>query len=132
MARIAPGSVYLLAGRLDDANQAGSRAAALAAERGFRASEAKALRLLGEISLRLDPPLVSRAEDYYHRALELGQELGMRPLVAHCHLGLSQLYRCASKPREAKEQVEMALAMYGDMDMRFWLELAQAELDALG
>ena len=29
----------------------------------------------------------------YHEALTLSEELSMRPLAAHCHLGLSKLYR---------------------------------------
>ena len=33
------------------------------------------------------------AEGHYREALALATELGMRPLVAHCHLGLGKLYR---------------------------------------
>jgi hypothetical protein len=51
----------------------------------------------------------------------------MRPLVAHCHLGLGKLYRRSGR-REAEEHLRTAVTMYGEMDMRFWLEPAQAEL----
>ena len=56
----------------------------------------------------------------------------MRPLLAHCHLGLGRLYRQTGKRDQAREQLTTATAMYGEMDMRFWLEQAQAELSGLG
>ena len=56
------------------------------------ANEAYALRLLGEIAAQRDPPEVAPAEDYFRQALALAEELGMRPLQAHCHLGLGTLY----------------------------------------
>ena len=62
----------------------------------------------------------------------LADELGMRPLVAHCHLGLGKLYRRTGKRQEAEEHLTTAAAMYREMDMRFWLDEAEAELAALG
>ena len=55
----------------------------------------------------------------------------MRPLVAHCHLGLGKLYRRAGEGREAQEHLTAATTMYREMDMRFWLEQTEAELKAL-
>jgi hypothetical protein len=46
-----------------------------------------------------DPPDVETAESHDRQALALASELGMRPLVAHCHLGLGKLYRRTGKPR---------------------------------
>ena len=51
----------------------------------------------------------------------------MRPLVAHCHLGLGTLDRRAGKQHSALEHLATATAMYREMDMRFWLDLAEAE-----
>ena len=51
----------------------------------------------------------------------------MRPLVAHCHLGLGKLYRRTGKSEEAPEHLTTATTMYREMDMRFWLEKAEAE-----
>jgi len=56
----------------------------------------------------------------------------MRPLVAHCHLGLGKLHRRMGKREEAREHLTTATAMYREMDMRFWLEKAEAELLELG
>ncbi len=56
----------------------------------------------------------------------------MRPLAAHCHLGLGTLYRRTGKARESQEHLATAAALYRNMDMRFWLERAEADLAALG
>jgi len=60
--------------------------------------------------------------------MTLAKELGMRPLVAHCHLGLGTLYRRTAKNQEAREHLTTATTMYREMDMRFWLEQAEAEM----
>jgi tetratricopeptide (TPR) repeat protein len=80
------GEAYVLADRLEDAFKVSGRALAFAREGGQRPYEARALRLLGEITARRDPP--DRAEGHYREARALAEQLGMRPLVAHCHLGL--------------------------------------------
>jgi hypothetical protein len=46
----------------------------------------------------------------------------MRPLVAHCHLGLGKLYRRSGKGREADEHLRTATTMYREMGMTYWLE----------
>jgi hypothetical protein len=58
----------------------------------------------------------------------LADELGMRTLVAHCHLGLGKLYRRTGKRKQAQEHLTTPTTMYREMDMRFWLEQAEAEL----
>ena len=65
-------------------------------------------------------------------AMALASELGMRPLVAHCHLGVGKLYRRTGKRDQAQEHLTTATTMYREMDMRFWLEKAEPELRALG
>jgi hypothetical protein len=55
----------------------------------------------------------------------------MRPLVAHCDLGLGKLSMHTDKREQAQEHLRTATTMYRDMDMRFWLEQAEAELKAL-
>jgi hypothetical protein len=52
----------------------------------------------------------------------------MRPVVAHCHLGLGTLYRRTDKRDDAREHLTTATTMYREMDMRFWLEKAEAEM----
>ena len=63
-----------------------------------------------------------QAEGHYRDALALAEELGMRPLVAHCHLGLGKLYRRTGAREQVQEHVAMATTMYRDMGMTYWLE----------
>ena len=86
------GEAHLLAGRLEEAHALAERALALARAHQERGHQAYALRLLGEIAARREPPESEQAEAYYRQALALAEELGMRPLLAHCHLGLGTLY----------------------------------------
>src|SRR6202051_3209530 len=104
------------------------RSNSLARERGQRGYEAWALRLLGEVTARQDPP--DHAEGHYRDALALAEELGMRPLVAHCHLGLGKLSRRTGTRQQAHEHLTTAAMMYREMGMRFWLEQAEAEVRA--
>jgi hypothetical protein len=68
-----------------------------------------------------------RGEAHYRKALALAEPRGMRPLVAHCHLGLAKIYRRTDKRREATEHLTMATTLYRAMDMQFWLEQASIE-----
>lgn len=52
----------------------------------------------------------------------------MRPLVAHCHLGLGKLYRRTGQRDRAQEHLTTSTTMYREMGMTYWLEKAEAEL----
>ena len=60
--------------------------------------------------------------------MALVTELGMRPLVAHCHLGLGKLYVRTGKREQAQEHLTTATTMYREMGMTYWQEQAQTEL----
>jgi tetratricopeptide (TPR) repeat protein len=126
------GEGYLLAGRADEATRLARRALELARELKGRGYEAHASWLCGEIVSRRDPPDVEQANASYHQALTLAEDLGMRPLVAHCHLGLGKLYRRTGQSAQAQEHLNTATTMYREMDMRFWLEKAHAEITVSG
>ena len=85
-----------------------------------------ATRLLAEIRRVSDPPDVDTATRRYGESLALATELDMRPLVAHCHLGLGTLYRRTGDAAKAEEHLTTARAMYREMGMEFWLEKAAA------
>jgi class 3 adenylate cyclase/tetratricopeptide (TPR) repeat protein len=123
---------YLRAGREADARAAAQRALGLARQHKERGHEAYTLRLLGEIATREDPLDIGKAENHYCQALALAEELGMRPLIAHCHVGLGKLYRRIGKQQQAKEDLTTATAMMREMEMGIWLEEAEAELKELG
>jgi tetratricopeptide (TPR) repeat protein len=86
------GEAQLLTGRLEEAYALAERALALTRAYQERGNQAYALRLLGDIAARREPLEIALTEAHYHEALALAEELGMRPLQAHCHLRLGTLY----------------------------------------
>jgi class 3 adenylate cyclase/tetratricopeptide (TPR) repeat protein len=122
------GEAYLLAGRLEDALTIAKRGLALSRERGHRASEAWTLRLFGEIASHPDRPDVARAEAHYQAAMMLASDLGMRPLLAHCHLGLGRLHERARHRDKAQSSLSAAIALYRELGMRSALAEAETEL----
>jgi class 3 adenylate cyclase/tetratricopeptide (TPR) repeat protein len=116
----------LLAGLIDQARVAAEEALERCRRSAQRGSEAYALHLLGEIAAHPTATKVEEADGHYRRALDLAIDLGMRPLVAHCHLGLGELYRRTGDRAKAGEHLTTARAMYREMDMGFWLEKAEA------
>ena len=125
------GEEHLLAGHLDEALSVARQALALARDRKERGHEAWALRLRGEIHAHRDPPETEVAEGYYREALALADELGMRPLLAHCHLGLGTLAGRMGDSKKACEDLSTAARMYREMGMTFWLAKAEAPLEQL-
>jgi len=121
---------YLSAGRLDAARDSAVEALTLARARKEYGHEAYALRLLAEISALCDPSFET-AERHYREAMTLAAERSMRPLVAHCHLGLGKLYRRTEKREQAQKHLVRATKMYREMGMTFWLEKAEAEITGL-
>ena len=69
------------------------------------------------------PARLDAAFAHATQALALADQLGLRPLVAHCHLGLGRLYERAGKSGEAQEHLTSALSMYGEMDIRHEAEM---------
>jgi len=52
----------------------------------------------------------------------------MRPLIAHCHLGLGKAYWRTDKREQAREHLSSATTMYRDMGMTDWIEKAETEV----
>ena len=119
----------LLLGRLDEARRLGDRAIEFSPRQpGFAAH---ALHLLGDIATHPDRFDAERGEAHYREALALAEPRGMRPLVAHCRLGLAKLYRRTGKREQAREHLTTATALYREMDMPFWLKQVKAEMREL-
>jgi tetratricopeptide (TPR) repeat protein len=121
------GEACLHAGRVHEAITFADRALTVARERGQRGYEAHALRLLGEIAAHPDSPDAEAAAGYWRQAMALADELGMRPLDAHCHLGLGKLYRRAGNRAKTDEYLTTAATMYHEMGMNLWLAQAEAQ-----
>jgi class 3 adenylate cyclase/tetratricopeptide (TPR) repeat protein len=117
-----------LEGHGAEAMQHAHQALDLARQQKDRGDEALALHQLGAVQAHAAPPDVAQAEAYYQQALTLAEELGMRPLVAHCHWGLGTLYAATGQREQARTELAAAIAMYQSMDMTFWLPQTEAAL----
>jgi tetratricopeptide (TPR) repeat protein len=122
---------YLLGSRPDDARKAVEEALELARRYGERGNEAEALRVLGECAAAGARPDPTTPRQAFEQALALAEELQMRPLAAHCHLGLGKLYRRTGKREQAQEHLITAATMYREMGMTYWLEQAGSTPNAV-
>ena len=118
----------LLVGRVDEASTLAGRLLDLSRTHTGRGYQAHAYRLLGEVAMRREPPDVDQAAAHYRQALALAEEIGMRPLQAHCHLGLGTLYATTGQRQQAQAALSAAIDLYRAMDMTFWLPQAEAAL----
>ena len=116
----------LHAGQVEAASRLADQALERARRQGEHGWQAWTLRLHGEIASAGDRP--TDAEGFYRQARALAEERGMRPLVAHCDLGLGQLYRRIGRREQAGVQLCAALEMYRALDMGVWAARAEAEL----
>jgi class 3 adenylate cyclase/tetratricopeptide (TPR) repeat protein len=119
---------YLRLGRLDEALALAVRGLEICRTQAQQGQQAWALRLLGEIHAHRQPPQAEPAEAAYREALVLADELGMRPLQAHCHRGLGTLYAQTGQREQAHSELSAAIDLYRAMDMTFWLPQAEAAL----
>jgi len=112
----------------EEAWQHACQALDLARQLKERGNEARALHQLGVVHAHADPPDVAPAEAHYRQALALAEELGMRPLQAHCHRGLGTLYAATGQREQARIALSTAIERYRAMDMTFWLPQTEAAL----
>jgi tetratricopeptide (TPR) repeat protein len=118
----------LLVSRVEDAGVLASHLLELSRTHTGRGYQAHAYRLLGEVARHREPPDIDQATAHYRQSLTLAEALGMRPLQAHCHLGLGTLYAQTGQPQQAQAELSAAIDFYRAMDMLFWLPQAEAAL----
>ena len=107
LCRFSLGEAQLLAGRLEEAHALAERALALAREHQERGHEAYALRLLGEIAARRDPPQVERAEAYYRQALAWPKSLACvrsRPIATVASVRSMPSWPAGAGPRRTVDR----------------------------
>jgi tetratricopeptide (TPR) repeat protein len=122
------GEAHLRASRLDEAKMLAVHALEHACTYQERGNAAYALCLLGDIAIHRDPPEVVEADASYRQAMALAEDLGMRPLQAHCHLGLGTLYAKIGRREQACAELATAIELYRAMEMTFWLPQAESAL----
>jgi DNA-binding NtrC family response regulator/tetratricopeptide (TPR) repeat protein len=129
---LALAEAYLRVGRPRDARHQADRALELAHQRGQRGHEAWIRWALGEIAAQTAAADTPTAGEHYRHALALATELGMRPLAAHCQLGLAQWHRATGERARAEEHLAAARTLYREMHMTLWLAQTEAEPGASG
>ena len=120
------GRTCLLLGRLDAAWHLGN--CALASSPSHPGFAAHALHLLGDVTTHPDRFDAESGETHYEKALALAEPCGMRPLQAHCHRGLGNVYGQTGQSEQARAALSTAIEMYRDMEMTFWLPETEAAL----
>jgi tetratricopeptide (TPR) repeat protein len=118
----------LLVGRVDEANTLAGQLLELSRTHTGRGYQAHACRLLGEVAMHRESPDVEQAAAHYNQALTLAEELSMRPLQAHCYLGLGTLHLALGQQERARATLSTAIALYRAMEMTFWLPQTEAML----
>jgi tetratricopeptide (TPR) repeat protein len=122
---------YLASGHLEKASAAADEAFKLARKHKERGHEAWTLKLLGDITLLQNLPDAETAEAYYRQALALSEQLGMRPLQAHCLAGIAKADAERKLLPQAHAEIAAALELYRSMEMSFWAAQVQSVLAGL-
>ena len=124
-------NTYLLARRYEEALESAQHALEIARRYHERGPEAWALYLFAASMAQLQPEEREGIREGYLAAARLAEHLGMRPLVAHCRLGLGKFHAEHGDKNKAREELQGALTMYREMEMQHWPKQAEAALEAL-
>ena len=121
------GHAYRLDGRLSDAETQAKHAIGLSQAQKDGGNEAWAYHLLGETLAQNPTTEIEAAEAAFQQARARAEACGMRPLQAHCHLGLSVLYRHRDLAYASRARTELAsaTALYRSLNMQSWLSYAE-------
>jgi class 3 adenylate cyclase/tetratricopeptide (TPR) repeat protein len=122
------GNLHLLVGSREDAFGAAARVVQSSRGQKAKPREAWALHLIGEILASRRSDDFTAAERAFHDSLALALAHGMRPLQAHCHLGLGKLFAAAGHRTKAEDHLGSAIAMMREMEMGIWLRHAETAL----
>ena len=121
------GSILLSAGTLRLAEDfVEVRALGPATATGERFNQVMALVVLGRIAAESKPADANASSSSYVRGIALAEELGVRPFVALCHLGLGRLHRQTGEEAKAQEHLVAAATMFREMDMPYYLKQAES------
>ena len=114
----------LLAGRLAEAGDIAQRAINTAVACGEQGHEVEGCYVLAGVLAAGDRPDFETATARFEEARSRARELGMRPLLARCHLGLGQLRRRQGDEAGGRAQIALAVQLFRETGMRLWLKRA--------
>jgi len=119
---------YRLKGDTKKAMQNAEDALSISRQNGEQGFAAWALYYMAQILLDGDSGQIQKAIQSYRQAKEQATELGMRPLLAHCHMGLGRAYIKRELREEARSELVAAIELYRSMEMAFWQRKAESAL----
>jgi tetratricopeptide (TPR) repeat protein len=119
----------LLAGRIEEARDVALRAVETAVACGERGNEAEGLLVMANVLAASEPP-DPMAATYYERVRNQAEELGMRPLLGYCHLGLGRFHLRSGARERGIQHLGQAATLFRAMGMRRALSVVEAELGA--
>ena len=128
MLGIEMGDAYLQIGQVDDAERIARQTLEISQHQRGRGSEAGARRLLGEVVANRDSAQLETAMSHYQQALTVAKELGMRPLIAHCHLGLGKVLAKTEQIEQARDHLTNASTLFQSMSMQYWLKQVHVDM----
>jgi len=123
--------VYLHAGQAQEALSLARRNVEQRKTLRTRGYEAWALWLLGDVATAQEPVEAEEAESSYRAALLIAEDLGMRPLIARCHLGLGALLGTVGQPDRALAELEQARELFHELAMADDAGRAEARIAAV-
>ena len=123
------GEGYLFSGRSEDAVRLADRAVELSRQHKERGHEAWARKLLGDIAMQDDRRDPVRAEEHYRAAAAVCEELGMKPLRAHCEMGLGSVHAALGSKERARAELAAAAEQFRGMEMTRWQARAESLLE---
>jgi len=119
---------YRLQGENEKAIQNAEEALSIFRQNGERGFAAWALYYLAKVQFDGGPEQVQKSWQSYRQAKEQAEELRMKPLLAHCQIGLGEAYARKGLSKEARSEIVAGIELYRSMDMAFWIPQAESVL----
>jgi tetratricopeptide (TPR) repeat protein len=110
-------------GNAPGADELAKQALRVARSRRQRGLEGWVLKGLGELASREHPSRPAVVKRWYSEALAAADECAMRPLLAHCEMGLAKLFAAGGQKAQSKarQHFDAAARLYCEMGMEFWV-----------
>ena len=122
---------YLLADRPEEAAGVVARVLDQSTAKNELGVRAWALWLQGSIAARRTRSNETAALAHYRQALALAEARDMRPLVAHCHLGMGEVHSAAGQSGQARSALAQAHRLYAQIGMPHWTKRCEATQSAV-
>ena len=116
------GEAYLADERIADAARTAEQALALANDHGERGASAWVLRLIAEVAARAGRS--DEGEACLGRAIELAEDLEMRPCLARCYLDRATLHARSGRKIEARQEIVKSVEIFDATGMESWSKRA--------